>query len=72
MAAITTSNIILPKEVARGVISKVCDTSIVQTLFTAEPRLGSSPRAWGARRPRWLRRLPPRIIPTSVGSTEPP
>ena len=69
MAAITTSNIILPKEVARGVISKVCDTSIVQTLFTAEPRLGSSPRAWGALSRREILHLRGGIIPASVGST---
>lgn len=39
MAAITTSNIVLPKEVAKGVISKVRDTSTIQTLSAAEPRL---------------------------------
>ena len=39
MAAITTGNIVLPKEVAKGIVSKVRDTSTIQTLSTAEPRL---------------------------------
>lgn len=39
MAAITTSNIVLPKEVAKGIISKVRDTSTIQALSAATPRL---------------------------------
>ncbi|MCR4870838.1 MAG: phage major capsid protein [Atopobiaceae bacterium] len=39
MAAITTSNIVLPKEVAKGIIAKVRDTSTIQALSAATPRL---------------------------------
>ena len=39
MAAITTDKIALPKEVAKGIITKIHDASVVQTLSSAEPRL---------------------------------
>lgn len=39
MAAINTSNIVLPKEVAKGIIAKVRDTSTIQALSAATPRL---------------------------------
>ena len=38
MAAINTSNIVLPKEVAKGIIAKVRDTSTIQALSAAMPR----------------------------------
>lgn len=39
MPAIATSSIVLPKEVAKGIVAKVRDTSTIQTLSAAEPRL---------------------------------
>ena len=36
---VTTSKIVLPKEVAQGIVKKARDTSVVQTLSTATPAL---------------------------------
>ena len=38
-AAVTTSKIILPKEVAKGIVAKSRNTSVIQTLSPSSPML---------------------------------